>query len=79
MVRRLLRRDGIRAVIPRRRDQRPGDGRHRPFDWTAYRERDRVERLINRIKQYRRIATRYEKRAAHDLAMLYLAALSLWL
>ncbi len=28
-----------------------------------YRERNRVERLINRLKQFRRVATRYEKRA----------------
>ena len=77
-VRRTLARRGIRAVIPRRRDQRPDDGRHRPFDRVAYRERNRVERLINRLKQSRRVATRYEKRAAHYLAMLTLAALRLW-
>lgn len=78
-VRRLLARRGIRAVIPRRRDQRPGDRRHRAFDRAVYRERNRVERLINRLKQYRRIATRYEKRAAHYIAMLSLAAILLWL
>ena len=78
-VRRALARRGIRAVIPRRRDQRPGDGRHRPFAPTAYRERNRVERLINRLKQRRRVATRYEKRAAHFLAVLTLAAVLLWL
>jgi transposase len=70
---------GIPAVIPRRRDQRPDDRRHRPFDRAAYRERNRVERLINRLKQCRRVATRYEKRAAHCLAMLTLAAVLLWL
>jgi transposase len=78
-VRQVLRRRGIRAVIPRRRDQRPGDRRCRPFDHAAYRERNRVERLINRLKQRRRLATRYEKRAAHFVAMLTLAAVSLWL
>lgn len=78
-VRRLLVRRHIRAVIPRRRDQRPDDGRYAPFDRVAYRERNRVERLVNRMKQYRRVATRYEKRAAHYLAMLTLAALLLWL
>ena len=41
-VRRLLARRGIRAVIPRRSDRRPDDGRYRPFDRTAYRERNRV-------------------------------------
>ncbi|HEX5504777.1 MAG TPA: IS5/IS1182 family transposase, partial [Thermomicrobiales bacterium] len=38
-----------------------------------------VERLINRLKQYRRIATRYEKRAANYRAMLTVAAIVLWL
>jgi len=78
-VRRMLARRGIRAVIPRRRDQRPGDRRHRPFDRAVYRERNRVERLINLLKQCRRVATRYEKRAAHFLAMLMVAAVLLWL
>jgi transposase len=77
-VRRLLARRGIRALIPRRSDQRPGDGRHAPFDRATYRLRNRVERLLNRLKQSRRIATRYEKRARHYLAMLTLAALLLW-
>ena len=74
-VRRLLARRHIRAVIPRRRDQRPDDRRHAPFDRHAYRARNLVERLINRLKQHRRVATRYEKRAEHFLAMLILAAL----
>lgn len=74
-IRRHLARQGIRATIPRRRDEmRPG-----PFDREAYRHRNRVERCINRLKQYRRIATRYEKRAANYLAMLTLVAIVLWL
>lgn len=77
-IRRLLIRRGIRAVIPRRRDQRPLDGRHR-FDSALYRQRNRVERLVGRLKQFRRIATRYEKRASSYLAMLTLAAVLLWL
>ncbi|HEX8600052.1 MAG TPA: IS5/IS1182 family transposase, partial [Chloroflexia bacterium] len=40
---------------------------------------NRVERLINRLKQYRRIATRYEKRAANYKAFLLIAATLLWL
>lgn len=78
-VRRLLARRGIRAVIPRRRDQRPDDGRHAPLDRATYHGRNRVERLVNRLKQYRRVATRYEKRALHYLAMLTIAAALLWL
>jgi hypothetical protein len=73
-VRRLLGRRHIQAVIPRRRDQRPNDGRHSPFDRAAYRERP-----VNRLKQHRRVATRYEKRAGHYVSMLLLAALLLWL
>jgi transposase len=38
-----------------------------------------VERLVNRLKQFRRIATRYEKRAVNYLAMLTIAAILLWL
>jgi transposase len=74
-----LARPGIRAVIPRRSDQRPHDRRHRPFDRAIYRERNRVQRLIDRVKQCRRIATRYEKRAARYLAMLTRTAALLWL
>lgn len=77
-VRRALTRRGIRAVIPRRSDQRPRDGRHR-FDPALYRERNQVERLVNRLKQYRRTANRLEKRSAHFLAMLVLASVLLWL
>ena len=78
-VRRALARRGIAAVIPRRRDQRPGDGRYAPFDRATYRERNRVERLINRLKQHRRTATRYENRAVHYAAMLTVAAALTWL
>ena len=74
-VRRALRRRGIGAVIPTRSDQR----RSPRFDRAAYRTRERVERLINRLKQFRRIATRYEKRGTHYLAFVTLAAIVLWL
>jgi transposase len=70
-----LRRRGIRATIPRRSDQR-----HRGrFDRAAYRLRNRVERLINRLKQFRRVATRYEKRGAAYRAMVVIACILLWL
>ena len=62
-------------MIPtqKREPRRPG------FDRAAYRQRNRVERLINRLKQFRRVATRYEKRAANYLAMVVIAAIRLWL
>lgn len=73
--RRLLRQRGIRAVIPTPSCQR----RLRTFDREAYRRRNHVERLVNRLKQHRRVATRYEKRAHNYLAMLNIAAVLLWL
>lgn len=77
-VRRELIKRGIRAVIPRRSDQRPSDRRHR-FDTAVYIQRNRVERLVGRLKEFRRVATRFEKRAVHFLAMVTLAAVLLWL
>jgi transposase len=49
------------------------------FSATLYRERNRIERFFNRIKHYRRVATRFEKHAANYLAMLKLAAIRIWL
>ena len=60
---------------PTRKDQRCNPH----FDRAAYRTRERVERLINRLKQFRRVATRYEKRGHHYLAFVTLAAIILWL
>lgn len=50
-----------------------------PFEREAYAERNRIERLINCLKQFRRVATRYERLASNYLAMLTLAATLLWL
>ena len=74
-ARRRLRQRRISPVIPTRKDQRSQPN----FDREAYRERNKVERLINRLKQFRRIATRYEKRAANYLAMVNLGMIMLWL
>ena len=74
-LRQTLRPRGIRITIPRRiNEQRSG-----PFDHETYRLRKRVERFFNRLKQFRRIATRYGKRAENYAAMITLAALVLWL
>ena len=45
-----------------------------PYDVAAYRDRNRVERLWARLKDWRRIATRYDKLAANYLAGVFLAA-----
>jgi Transposase DDE domain len=61
-IQQYVRRHGIRIPIPRKSNEH----RTGPFDRTSYRQRNKIERLINRYKQFRRIATRYEKRAASD-------------
>lgn len=70
-IRAALRRRGIKPVIPTKANER----RDPTFDRQAYRQRNIVERLINKLKQFRRIATRYEKRAANYLAMLHIGAI----
>lgn len=74
-IRNYLRRRGICYTIPRRSDAK----QRGPFDKAVYKTRNRVERLINRLKQFRRIATRYEKRADNYLAMLHIGSILLWL
>ena len=49
------------------------------MDWDLYRERNVVERLVGKLKDYRRIATRYDKLAASYLAFIQLAAIRTWL
>lgn len=56
-------------------DSRPQEG----YGWaTVYRGRNGVERRINKLKQWRSIATRYEKRALNYRALVVLAALMIW-
>jgi transposase len=74
-ARRRLRSRRITPVIPTKSDQRRQSG----FDREAYRRRNLVERLINRLKQFRRIATPYEKRAVNYLAMVTIGMIMLWL
>jgi transposase len=81
-----LRKRGIAALIPERKDERErrqkrGQAGGRPcrFDREAYRGRNVVERTILRLKQWRRVATRYDKLGSAYLAWSTLACLLLWL
>jgi transposase len=74
-IRQYARRRGMRITIPRKENE----GRQGPFDRCIYRQRNRVERLVNRLKQFRRLATRYEKRAENYRALWLIAATLLWL
>ncbi|MGW9642378.1 IS5 family transposase [Streptomyces albidoflavus] len=80
-----LRRRKIRAVIPQPSDQaahrkRRGrlGGRPPAFDRETYKRRNTVERCINKLKQWRGLATRYDKTATSYLAALHLAAILIW-
>jgi transposase len=73
--------DWIRAIVAKRANIPPRSNRNEPicFSPHLYRARNLVERSFNRIKQCRRIATRYDKLAANYLAFIQLASIRLWL
>lgn len=66
---------GMKAVIPSNRSRKKRI-RH---DKVLYRERNRIERCFNKLKHFRRLATRYDRRARHFLAFLCLAGCMLWI
>ena len=63
---------GVEAVISPKRNRREP---HREYDRNLHADRNKVERFIGRIKQYRRVATRYEKTASSYLAMVQVASI----
>lgn len=63
------------AVIPPRSNRK----NPRDYDRHRYKARNLVERCFNQLKQFRRIATRYEKLAAHFAAMVICGCIMLWL
>ncbi len=66
---------GAAANIP---DKVNRKHRHR-FSKTLYKKRNCIERFFNRIKHFRRVATRFEKHALNYLAMVKLASIRIWL
>jgi transposase len=74
-IRELVMKKGAWANIP------PKSNRSDPicFSPYLYRARNQVERFFNRIKQCRRVATRYDRLAANYLAFVQLASIRLWL
>ena len=66
---------GAQAVIPSSRSRSQAI----PYDKPLYEERNLVERFINKIKHYRRIATRYEKTVLSFASMLFLVGAMIWL
>ena len=74
-LRKLIAAMGAEAVIP----CNPTRKRQIPYDFEAYKVRNTVERCFNKLKHYRRIATRFDRRAIHFLSFLKIAAAMLWM
>ena len=80
-----LRRRSIKAVIPEKKDQAANrkkgrrGGRPTRHDADLYKERNTVERLINKLKAWPGIATRYDKTPESYLAGLHLRASMIWI
>ena len=77
---------GIKVTIPERDDQKANrtrrgcaGGRPRSFDADAYKGRNVVERSFNKLKNWRAIATRYDKTARSYLGGVTLAAALIWI
>lgn len=65
---------GVEPVIPSIRRRKPLI----PYDAAAYRQRNLIERMFCRLKDFRRVATRYDKLARNFLATAILAAIITW-
>jgi transposase len=83
VYRRALRRRKIAHTLPERADHRRRRA-HRPgrppaFDAATYARRNGIERCVNRLKQFRAIATRYDKTADAYHAFVLFAAIILWI
>ena len=74
-LRALIERQGGTPVMP----HNPSRSIKHPFDRTLYAERHLVECRFSRLKQFRRVATRYAKAARNYLAVVTIAATVLWL
>jgi len=74
-IRALIAERGMIAVIPSKRDRKLAI----PHDAALYRQRNRIERCFNKLKHFRRIATRYDRQDIYFLAFIHIAAAMLWM
>jgi transposase len=74
-LRQVIADSGAEAVIPSNRTRKVAI----PHDAVIYRHRNRIERCFNKLKHFRRFATRYDRRACNFLAFIHLAAAMIWM
>ena len=66
---------GIRLVIPPKANRKDPPS----CDFKAYKDRNRIERMFNKMKRFRRVAMRYDKTRTSYAGFLALAAAKIWL
>ena len=66
---------GVAAVIPPKRNRR----HQHHYDKEIYKERNRIERFFNKLKHFRRVATRYDKLLANFMGFVKIAAIAIQL
>ena len=64
-----------KCVIPPKRNRKL----QRAYDADLYKERNIIERFFNKLKQFRRVATRYDKLLVNFMGFVKLAAIAIWL
>ena len=66
---------GAEPVIP----PMPQRKHQHKYDKTLYKERNKIERFFNRLKHFRRVATRYDKLVRNFMGFVKLAAIAIWI
>ncbi len=71
----IIRKNGAEAVIPPKKNRTT----QREFSRSVYKDRNKIERMFSKLKQFRRIATRYDRKSVNYYGMLVLGSLLLWI
>jgi transposase len=74
-LRQLIADAGMIAVIPSTRSRKVAI----PHDTELYKNRNRIERCFNKLKHFRRFATRFDRRSVHFLAFIHIASAMIWM
>ena len=69
-----LRNKGIKPCIPPKKNRRT----HVPYDKTLYKQRHKIENMFGRLKEWRRISTRYDRQAYTFFSAIQIAAIVIW-